>query len=136
MSEVIRVVRNEDGNCVHFVGSSTPTYWNGCLSGEVNGKGNIDIINNVSSTDKTPVYEMWDIHWKLFRKDGGETFNDAAECADYITSACNAQTASPPLFPPKPPSNPSADPGTDPDMDPDMDPDTDYPTLPENPTKP
>ena len=57
----IRVVRNDAGNCVNFVGTSNPTYWNACLSAEINAtnNNNINIINDVrTSTSEEVIYEF------------------------------------------------------------------------------
>ena len=45
----IRIVRNEQGNCINFYGSSNPTYWNACLSGEVDSTdaNSVNIINDI-----------------------------------------------------------------------------------------
>ena len=34
----IRIVRNDTGNCINFVGSTQPAYWNACLSAEVDAE--------------------------------------------------------------------------------------------------
>ena len=39
----IRISRNDAGNCVNFVGTSNPTYWNACLSAEINETNNNNI---------------------------------------------------------------------------------------------
>ena len=45
----IKIVRNDAGNCVNFVGTTNPAYWNACLSAEVDSEdpNRINIINNV-----------------------------------------------------------------------------------------
>ena len=45
----IRIVRNEAGNCINFFGSSNPTYWNACLSGEVDStdSNSVNVINDI-----------------------------------------------------------------------------------------
>ncbi len=47
----IQVIRNQDGNCIEFRGSSNPVYWNACLSAEVDPTvpDTINIINDVST---------------------------------------------------------------------------------------
>lgn len=101
---IIKVMRNNEGNCVHFVGSTVPTYWNGCLSAEVDLDGNINIINNVSSTDKQAMYEMKGIPWRTFRDAEGAPFENAGECKEYIDAACNVSDGFfEVLFPPKEP---------------------------------
>jgi len=100
MSGTIKVIRNEEGNCVHFVGLNAMTHWNGCLSAEIDGD-NINIINNASSTNKQSVYEMKGLSWKLFRNADNELFANVKQCAQYITAACNVAGSSEPLFPPR-----------------------------------
>ena len=45
----IRIERNEAGNCINFHGSSNPTYWNACLSGEVDADDSnvVNVVNDV-----------------------------------------------------------------------------------------
>ena len=42
----ITIIRNADGNCITFRGSTNPAYFNACLSGEVAGTGGLaDYVN-------------------------------------------------------------------------------------------
>ena len=45
----IRIERNEAGNCINFHGTTNPTYWNACLSGEVNelDAATVNVINDI-----------------------------------------------------------------------------------------
>ena len=47
----IRIVRNSAGNCINFVGTTNPTYWNACLRGEVNADDatRVNVVNTVQS---------------------------------------------------------------------------------------
>ena len=88
----IRIVRNNNGNCVTFVGSSQPAYWNACLSGEVNDEDNsrVNVINDVRTTDSdNPIYEFFAVPYTEFQDADGNSFTDAAEAAAYITEKAN-----------------------------------------------
>ena len=88
----IKVVRNETGNCINFVGSTQPAYWNGCLHGQVNEEdaGRIDIINDIRTTDpENPVYEFYAVPYTEFRDAENNSFATAQEAADYITANGN-----------------------------------------------
>ena len=49
----IKIKRNEAGNCINFEGTSNPTYWNACLSGEVDSveTDTVNVINDVITAD-------------------------------------------------------------------------------------
>ena len=88
----IRIVRNTNGNCITFVGSSRPAYWNACLSGQVNDDDNtrIDIINDIRTTDPdNPIYEFYAVPYTEFQDADGNSFANATECAAYITDEAN-----------------------------------------------
>ena len=88
----IRVVRNNNGNCVTFVGSSQPAYWNACLSGQVNSddSGRVDVVNDVRTTDdNNPVYEFYGVPYTEFQDADGNSFSDSTEAAAYITEKAN-----------------------------------------------
>ena len=88
----IRILRNNNGNCVTFVGSSQPAYWNACLSGEVNDDDNtrVNVINDIRTTDsENPVYEFFAVPFTEFQDADGNSFADATECSDYITEKAN-----------------------------------------------
>ena len=88
----IKISRNEAGNCINFFGSSNPTYWNACLSGEVDttDSNSINIINDVI-TSQTGVteYEFFRIPYTEFVDREGNSFSSAQETADYITTNAN-----------------------------------------------
>ncbi len=88
----IRVERNEAGNCINFHGSSNPTYWNACLSAEIDSTDSnaINIINDVI-TAQTGVtqYEFFRIPYTEFTDAQGNAFANAQETADYITANAN-----------------------------------------------
>ena len=88
----IRIVRNENGNCITFVGSSQPAYWNSCLSGEVNTEDNtrVDVINDIRTTDPgAPFYEFFGMPYTEFVDAEGNSFANATETAAYITAKAN-----------------------------------------------
>ena len=91
MSDPIRVVRNEQGNCVNFVGTTNPAYWNACLSAVVDDEDptRISIINDIRTKDGSdPVYEFYKLPFSEFADADGNVFATAQETADYITSSC------------------------------------------------
>ena len=65
----IRITRNEEGNCITFVGSSNPAYWNACLSAQIN-EGNsdrVDIINDIRTANDAEVqYEFYAVRYEDF----------------------------------------------------------------------
>jgi hypothetical protein len=88
----IRVTRNEAGNCITFVGSTNPVYWNSCLSAQINegNTNNIDVINDVRSVEEgTTVYEFYNIPYTDFQDKDGNDFDSPSACADYITLNAN-----------------------------------------------
>ena len=88
----IRVIRNEQGNCVQFEGTTLPVYWNSCLSGEVNAENpnNINVKNDIESDQLGETkYEMFNVEYTKFCDQDGNSFNDAQSCADYITAKAN-----------------------------------------------
>ena len=92
----IQVVRNDAGNCVNFVGTSNPAYWNACLSASVNleDSNRIDIINDIRSHEAGEnVYEFYAVEYTQFADEDGNGFASAQDAADYITAKANvAQT--------------------------------------------
>ena len=89
----ITVVRNAAGNCINFLGTTHPAYWNACLSAEVDSTDTdrINVINNIRSQQGgETVYEFYKISFTDFLDADGNSFNTATEAADYITSQCNA----------------------------------------------
>lgn len=91
----IRVVRNASGNCINFVGTSNPAYWNGCLTAEVddNDPTRINIINKIRTIEEErTVYEFFRIPFDNFSDADGNLFADATEAALYITQNANVVT--------------------------------------------
>jgi len=88
----IRIERNEQGNCINFHGSSNPTYWNACLSGEVDATvtDTVNVVNDII-TSQTGVteYEFFQIPYTEFVDANGNAFSNAQETADYITVNAN-----------------------------------------------
>ena len=88
----IKIKRNEAGNCINFEGTSNPTYWNACLSGEVDSveTDSVNVINDVITADTGKIeYEFFRIPYTTFVDADGNGFADAQECADYITTHAN-----------------------------------------------
>jgi hypothetical protein len=87
-----RIVRNDAGNCINFFGASNPTYWNACLEGEINSdnQNNVNVVNKIRSIEEsTTVYEFFDIPFTEFIDKDQNPFENASECAQYITDNAN-----------------------------------------------
>ena len=88
----IRIQRNEAGNCINFHGASNPTYWNACLSGEVDSvdTNTVNVINDIitAQTGETE-YEFFRVPYTEFVDADGNAFTDAQATADYITLKAN-----------------------------------------------
>ncbi|MDG1949444.1 MAG: hypothetical protein P8J32_01315, partial [bacterium] len=88
----IRIVRNDAGNCINFFGSSNPTYWNACLSGQVDrdDEDSVNVINDIITSQTGEVqYEFFRIPYTEFVDADGNSFSSPTECAEYITEKAN-----------------------------------------------
>jgi hypothetical protein len=88
----IQVIRNDAGNCVNFLGSSNPVYWNACLSAEVDStySNRINVINDIRTIiEGENVYEFFQVPYNDFAQADGTAFSSATEAATYITAQCN-----------------------------------------------
>ena len=88
----IRIVRNENGNCVQFEGTTLPVYWNACLISRVNqtNPDNIDIINDIQTNQLgSEKMEMTNEPYTNFIDEDGNGFDSAVECAAYINLKAN-----------------------------------------------
>jgi hypothetical protein len=88
----IRISRNSEGNCINFVGTTNPAYWNACLSAQINAvnPSNIDIINDIRSEASSDTkYEFFDISYLEFADKDGNTFDTVQDCVDYINENAN-----------------------------------------------
>lgn len=88
----IKIKRNEQGNCINFEGSSNPTYWNACLSGEVDSTDldTVNVVNDIiTATSGVKQYEFYRVPFTDFTDRDGNSFATAQECADYITAQAN-----------------------------------------------
>jgi hypothetical protein len=88
----IRVSRNEEGNCVTFVGASNPAYWNSCLSAVVNSDDptRFNIVNDIRSSNSDDIqYEFYAVEFADFADKDGNTFTSAQEAVDYINANAN-----------------------------------------------
>ena len=93
----IKISRNDAGNCINFFGTSNPTYWNAILEGEVspNNSNNVNVINTVRTQEinsDEKVYEFYEIPYTEFVDKDGNAFENASECAQYITDNANVLT--------------------------------------------
>lgn len=89
----IKIVRNDEGNCINFEGSSNPVYFNACLSGEADGDA-VSVVNDIKSTPENKEYEFYRIPYQVFRDANNNPFESAQQCADYITSVGNVSGSS------------------------------------------
>jgi parallel beta-helix repeat protein len=90
---MIRIVRNEEANCINFEGSSVPAYFNACLSATAVGDY-INIKNDIrSALAGEEFFEFSNIHYSEFEDRDGNTFSSAIDTADYIT--LNGNVAAP-----------------------------------------
>ena len=88
----MRIVRNAEGNCINFVGSSNPAYFNACLSATVNAldANAVDVINDIrTANDENTQYEFYSINYTEFLDKDGNAFADAQAAADYINENAN-----------------------------------------------
>ena len=88
----IRVIRNAAGNCVNFLGSSNPVYWNACLSAVVDSaySDRINIINDIRTVaEGATIYEFFQVPYTDFEQADGTAFTSASEAATYITAQAN-----------------------------------------------
>ena len=88
----IRITRNEEGNCITFVGSSNPAYWNACLSAQINSDDatRVDIINDIrSENEETTQYEFYAVDIADFADKDGNSFADAQAMVDYVNANAN-----------------------------------------------
>ena len=88
----MRIVRNAEGNCINFVGSSNPAYWNACLSGQINelDANAVDVINDIrTANDENTQYEFYGIDYTEFLDKDGNAFADAQAAVEYINANAN-----------------------------------------------
>ena len=88
----MRIVRNAEGNCINFVGSSNPAYFNACLSAEINSidSNAVDVINDIrTANDPNTQYEFYSINYTEFLDKDGNAFADAQAAVDYINTNAN-----------------------------------------------
>jgi hypothetical protein len=93
----IRITRNAEGNCINFVGSSNPAYWNSCLSAVINEDDStrINIINDIRSENSAETaYEFYAMPFEDFSDKNGNLFVDAQAAVDYINLEANVSGVS------------------------------------------
>ena len=82
----ISIRRNAAGNCITFLGSSQPVYWNACLSAEEDPTvpNTVNIINNIRSIPGDTYYEKYQIPYTEFTDADDNPFPDVTTCVTYI----------------------------------------------------
>lgn len=88
----IRISRNEAGNCINFIGSTQPAYWNACLSAVLNADdaNRVDIINDIrSANDADTQYEFYAVDYVDFGDKDGNAFASAQAMVDYVNTNAN-----------------------------------------------
>ena len=88
----IRITRNDAGNCINFVGSSNPAYWNACLSAVINSEDSnrVDIINDIRSENEDETqYEFYAVNYSDFADKDNNAFTSAQAMVDYINENAN-----------------------------------------------
>ena len=88
----IRISRNEAGNCINFIGSTQPAYWNACLSAVLNSDNpeRVDIINDIRSANAADTaYEFYAADYTDFGDKDGNEFASAQAMVDYINTNAN-----------------------------------------------
>jgi hypothetical protein len=88
----IRIQRNEQGNCINFHGATNPTYWNACLSAQVDSTdvNTVNVINDIITAQTgTTQYEFFRIPYTEFTDADGNGFSTPQDAADYITEKAN-----------------------------------------------
>lgn len=93
----IRIERNDAGNCITFVGSTNPAYWNACLSAEedATATGTVNIINDLrTQIEGVDIYEFYRIPYQTFLDADGNSFEDIATCVVYINTNANVLSSS------------------------------------------
>jgi hypothetical protein len=93
----IRISRNEAGNCLNFIGSTQPAYWNACLSAQLNAddSSRVDIINDIRSANEAEVkFEFYAVDYTDYADRDGNVFQSAQEMVDYIDANANVSGVS------------------------------------------
>ena len=87
----IRITRNNEGNCITFIGSSNPAYWNACLSAELSDDADrFHIINDLRSANEQEIqYEFYNVEYTDFADADGNDFTSAQTAVDYINANAN-----------------------------------------------
>ena len=88
----IRITRNEEGNCITFIGSTNPAYWNSCLSAVINSEDSdrLDIINDIRSSNSDDTqYEFYAVEYTAFADRDGNAFANTQAAVDYINANAN-----------------------------------------------
>jgi hypothetical protein len=93
----IRISRNETGNCINFIGSTNPSYWNACLSASLNQDDatRVDIINDIRSENSATIqYEFYAVDPNDFSDKDGNSFLTPQDMVDYVNVNANVSGVS------------------------------------------
>jgi hypothetical protein len=88
----IKIIRNEEANCITFRGTSVPAYFNACLSGVVSNDDPdlINVRNDIRSQSQVEdFFEFSNIHYSEFEDKDGNPFASALDVANYVTEQGN-----------------------------------------------
>ena len=88
----IKIIRNEEANCITFRGTSVPAYFNACLSGVVSNDDPdlINVRNDIRSQSQVDdFFEFSNIHYSEFEDKDGNPFASALDVANYVTEQGN-----------------------------------------------
>ena len=89
----IRIRRNPSGNCVEFVGSSLPAYYNYLLRAQLNveNPNRVDILNDARSGEKgNTEFEFFALDFADYSDDAGVVFTSAQAMVDYFNVKARA----------------------------------------------
>ena len=93
----IRISRNETGNCINFIGSTNPVYWNACLSASLNQDDatRVDIVNDIRSENSATIqYEFYAVDPNDFSDKDGNSFPTPQDMVDYVNVNANVSGVS------------------------------------------
>lgn len=89
----IKIGRNAAGNCIQFIGSSLPAYYNFQLRAQLNAQDTtkVDILND-SRTDSSgnTEFEFFALDFLDYAEDDGTAFTTAQEMVDYFNLKARA----------------------------------------------
>lgn len=89
----ILIKRNAAGNCIEFIGSSLPAYYNFILSAQINAEDptRVDILNDARTSEKgNTEFEFYALDFTDYADADGNVFTSAAEMVTYFNSKARA----------------------------------------------